>query len=69
MAVDEPINTTVREHQMEAVQSMASLFDSLPTKEARREVLAFLAASIGASIKDPQAAAGMGYGYRPKRKW
>ena len=47
---------------------MIDLFDSLPTKEAKREVLAFLATSAGLEIKSPPASAGRGYRPSPKRK-
>jgi len=57
-----------RGHQLEVLQSMTELMDSLPTKESKQEVLAFLAASLGVSIKEPAAARPRsGYGYRARR--
>jgi hypothetical protein len=57
-----------RIHQLEVLQSITELMDSLP-KEAQREVLAFLAASVGVSIKEPTAPrAGSSYGYGAKRR-
>jgi len=59
-----------REHQKEVMMSMIDLFDSLPTPEAKREVLAFLATSAGIEIKSMPAARS---NYRPsprrKRSW
>jgi len=58
-----------RAHQLDVLQSMTELMDSLPTPEAKREVLAFLAASLGVSIKESSSSRpGSGYGYRPKRR-
>jgi hypothetical protein len=58
-----------RGHQLEVLQSMTELMDSLPTPEAKREVLAFLAASLGVTIKEPTGSRpSSGYGYRPKRR-
>lgn len=56
-----------REHQLEVLQSMTELLDSLATKEAKREVLAFLAASQGVEIRSAPAAHRTGYRPRPKR--
>jgi hypothetical protein len=39
-----------RAHQLDVLQSMTGLMDSLPTKESKQEVLAFLAASLGVTI-------------------
>ena len=61
--------TDPRRHQLEVLQSITELLDSLPTKEAKREVLAFLAASVGVEIKAPAGTTGRGYTMRPKRKW
>jgi hypothetical protein len=58
-----------RAHQLEVLQSITELMDTLPTPEAKREVLAFLAASQGVTIKDPPAPrTGRGYGYSYKRR-
>ncbi len=46
---------------------MTELMDSLPTKESKQEVLAFLAASLGVSIKETAAGRTARYSYRPKR--
>jgi len=35
-----------RTHQLEVLQSITELMDSLPTPEAKREVLAFLALGV-----------------------
>ena len=57
-----------RGHQLEVLQSMTELMDSLPTKESKHEVLAFLAASLGVTIKEAAGSRpGSRYGYRPKR--
>jgi len=57
-----------RAHQLEVLQSITELMDSLPTQEAKREVLAFLAASQGVTIKEPAAPrTGRGYSYRARR--
>lgn len=61
-------DTTTRTHQLEVLQSMTELMDSLATKEAKREVLAFLAASLGVEIKAP-ATTGRGYSPKPKRRY
>jgi len=58
-----------RVHQLEVLQSMTELMDSLATRESKHEVLAFLAASLGVTIKEPSAARPRsGYGYRAQRK-
>ena len=58
-----------RAHQLDVLQSMTELMDSLPTKESKQEVLAFLAASLGVTIKEPTGSRpSSGYGYRPKRR-
>jgi hypothetical protein len=57
-----------RTHQLEVLQSMAELMDSLPTTEMKREVLAFLAVNAGLIVKDPPARTGSGYRFVPKRK-
>ena len=58
-----------RTHQLEVLQSMTELMDSLPTKESKHEVLAFLAASLGVAIKESSASRpSSGYGYRPRRR-
>jgi len=57
-----------RAHQLEVLQSMTELMDSLPTKESKHEVLAFLAASLGVTIKEAAGSRPSSrYGYRPKR--
>jgi len=59
----------VREHQLDVLRSITELMDTLPTPEAKREVLAFLAASQGVTIKDPPAPrTGKAYGYGYKRR-
>ena len=61
--------STARSHQLDVLQSVTELMDSLPSQESKREVLAFLAASLGVTIKEPTATrSGAGYGYRPRRK-
>jgi hypothetical protein len=60
-------NPVARSHQLEVLQSMTELMDSLPTKESKQEVLAFLAASLGVSIKETAAGRTARYSYRPKR--
>jgi hypothetical protein len=58
-----------RSHQLDVLQSMTELMDSLPTQDSKREVLAFLAASLGVTIKEPSATRpSSGYGYRAKRR-
>jgi hypothetical protein len=58
-----------RAHQLDVLQSVTELMDSLPTKESKHEVLAFLAASLGVTIKEPSGGRPTsGYGYRPKRR-
>jgi hypothetical protein len=58
-----------RAHQLEVLQSMTELMDSLPTKESKQEVLAFLAASLGVSIKEATGSRpGSRYSYRPKQR-
>lgn len=50
------------------MQSMTELMDSLPTKESKQEVLAFLAASLGVTIKESAGSRPSSrYGYRPRR--
>ncbi len=57
-----------RGHQLDVLHSMTELMDSLPTPESKREVLAFLAASLGVTIKEASTSRpGSRYGYRPKR--
>ena len=56
-----------RAHQLDTLQSMTELMDSLPTKESKHEVLAFLAASLGVTIKESTASRpGSRYSYRSK---
>jgi len=58
-----------RAHQLDVLQSMTELLDSLPTKESKREVLAFLAASLGVIVKEPPATrSNSGYRYAPRRR-
>jgi len=58
-----------RSHQLEVLQSMTELMDSLPTNEMKREVLAFLAASLGVIVKEPPATRpGMGYRFSTRRR-
>ncbi len=58
-----------RAHQLDVLQSMTELMDSLPTKESKHEVLAFLAASLGVTIKESSSSRPRsGYGYGPKRR-
>ena len=62
-------NPRAREHQFEVLQSMTELMDSLATRESKQEVLVFLAARLGVTIKEPSAARPRsGYGYRAQRK-
>jgi hypothetical protein len=57
-----------RAHQLDVLQSMTELMDSLPTRESKQEVLAFLAASLGVAIKESTGSRpGSRYSYRPKR--
>ena len=65
---EHPDKPPARAHQLEVLQSMTELMDSLPTKESKQEVLAFLAASLGVSIKESTGSRPASrYGYRPKR--
>jgi hypothetical protein len=59
--------TAQRTRQLEVLQEIAALFDSLPPK-AQKEVLAFLAASQAVTIKEPAARSSASYKYRPQRR-
>jgi len=59
-----------RARQLEVLQSMTELMDSLPTRESKQEVLAFLAASLGVTIKEPPASRPRsGYGCVFRSMW